>query len=42
MRKVDIPLRHKTDIVVISIVLQNMCTIGKDKFDIELIKEVER
>ena len=31
-----------TNVVATYIVLHNMCTIGKDNFDIEWLKEVER
>ena len=42
MRRFDIPLRHMADVVATCIILHNMCTIGKDKFDIEWIEEAER
>ena len=35
MRRTDILLRHMTDVVATCIVLRNMCTIGKNKFDIK-------
>ena len=42
MRRSDISLRHMTDIVATCIILHNICTIRKDKFDIEWIEEAER
>ena len=42
MRRANIPLRHMADVVVTCIILHNMCTIGKDKFDIEWVEEAER
>ena len=42
MKIVDLLLRHMTDVVATYIMLHNMCTIGKDNFDIEWLKEVER
>ena len=42
MRRVDISLGYMTDVVSTCIVIHNMCTIGKDTFDIEWIEEVER
>lgn len=42
MRIIDKPLQHMTDVVVTYIVLHNISTIGKNKFDIEWIEEVER
>ena len=42
MRRTDIPLRHMTDVVATCIVLRNMCTIGKNKFDIKWVEEAEK
>ena len=41
MKRGDIPLRHMTNVVAICIVLHNMCTIEKGKFDKEWIEEAE-
>jgi hypothetical protein len=42
MRRADIPLRYMADVVCTCIILHNMCTIGKNKFDMEWIEEAER
>ena len=42
MRRVDIPLRHMTNVIATCIVLHNMFTIRNDIFDIEWIEEVDR
>ena len=42
MRRSDISLRYMTNIVATCIVVHNMCTIGRKKFDIEWIEEAER
>ena len=41
MRRSDISLRHMIDVVATCITLHNMCTIKKDKFDIEWIKKLK-
>ena len=42
IRRSDTLLRHMTDVIATCSTLHNMCTIGKDKFDIEWIEEAER
>lgn len=42
MRMDDVPLRHMGDIVATCIVLHNMNTIEKNKFDMEWIKTIEK
>ena len=42
MRRSDIPLRHMADVVATCITLHNICTIGKNKFDTNLIEKTER
>ena len=39
MRIVDISLQHMTDVVTTCIVLHNICTIRKKKFNMECIEE---
>jgi hypothetical protein len=42
MRRADILLRYMTDVVCTCIILYNMYTIGKDKFDMEWIEKAEK
>ena len=41
MRHIDVPLQHMIHIVTTWIVLHNMCTISKDKFDREFIEKID-
>ena len=42
MRRIYLSLRHMADVVATCIKLHDMCTIGKDQFDIKWIEEAKK